>query len=205
MIVTLEISQQARRAIANRLRSAGRAQAVMADAVLAAATAGAEVISAALVMGKLGIAAENQHPATGLAASVMAWEIDRQAAVAAVGVPANAPAARYARILEQGGTIFPTSARNLAIPISAEARGYSSPRDMQGLEMIPRPGKPPLLVRQLTRRGALKGFELHWVLVPSVTIAPRNWLSRGAELAAGDMQAACRSVLSEYVKSWRGN
>ena len=73
---------------------------------------------------------------------------------------------------------------------------------MEGLEMIPRKGKPPLLVRQLTRRGKLKAFELHWVLVQSVTIKATHWLTRGVDMARAAIHAAFRGRLWEVLGGW---
>ncbi len=201
MMVTLEISHQAQRAARNASKAAGRAGDVMADAVEAAAVVGADVIAEAVVTGQVGIAQENQHPATGLASGVQGWMVDRSVPLAAIGIPSNHPAHAYGRVQAKGGTIFPKNARALAIPISKEAKRHSSPREMEDLDLIPRPGRPPLLVRQI--KGGRARLEVHWVLVRSVVIPATHWLTRGVKLAAEDMMDAARDVLREYVKSWR--
>lgn len=197
MIVTLEIPPESKAVIARHGKLAGQVQGAIADGLETAAAAGAEDISEQLSRGELGL--RMQDPAEGLASSVNGWMIDRSIPLAAVGVRGNSPAAVYAGVLETGKTIPAKPGHALAIPISEEAKKYSSPRDMPGLELIPRKGKPPLLVRQLTKRGSLRGFELHWVLVPSVTIAPRHWLSRGVDNALGVMVGSLQGVLDEYA------
>ena len=202
MIVTVEIPAATRRKIDRGRKAAGRAGEALAAGLERAAVGGASFISELLVRGELGL--EMRHPGSGLAASLAGWMIDSSLPLAAVGVPGESPAAAYAGILERGGTITPKSARMLAIPVSEEARRYSSPRDMPDLTLISRKasGKPPLLVRELSRRGDVTGFELHWVLVPSVTIEPRRWLSRGAERARGRMAEYFQDVLDEYAGQW---
>jgi len=200
MIVSLEIPASTRRQIARDQRAAARASEVFGQALLAGAVVGAERIREQLVMGELGLTM--RHPASGLAASLMGWMVDAQKPEAAIGVPANSPAAKYAGILERGGTIVPKNARALAIPVSEEAKQYSSPRDMPDLTLIPRKGKPPLLVRELMRRGDVRGFELHWVLVSSVTIESRHWLTKGAEAATPDIADAAGDVIHEWIGEW---
>ena len=200
MILTLEIPAETQAKIDRDGQAAQRAGAALAAALGTAAIAGAEDVRRQLAMGELGLTM--RHPAGGLAASVDGWMIDATLPMAALGVPANSPAAAYARILERGGTITPKRAQALAIPVSEEAKGYSSPRDMPNLHMIPRKGRPPLLVRLLAGRGDARGFELHWVLVKSVTIEPRRWLSRGVRRARSEMAAAGQDRLDEYMGQW---
>lgn len=200
MIVTLEIPAATQAKIDKGGRAAKRAGAAIAAGLETAAVAGAEDVRRQLVMGELGL--EMQHPGSGLAGSLLGWMIDASLPLAAIGVPSDSPAAAYAGILERGGTITPKSGRMLAVPISDEAKQHTSPRDMPDLQMIPRKGKPPLLVRMLSRRGDVTGFELHWVLVPRVTIEARHWLSKGAEAAVPVMTAAFQSRLDEYGREW---
>ena len=200
MIMTLSIPAATQRKITRDGKLAAEAGEVMADGLDAAAVAMAEDIRRQLVTEELGLTM--RHPASGLAASVLGWMLDRSVPLAAVGVPANSPAAAHARIQNTGGTILPKNAKALAIPISAEAKKYTSPRAMQGLDLIPRPGKPSLLVRQLTKRGALKGFELHWVLVSSVTLPGTRWLDRGAENARGVGAGAFGDVVGPWADKW---
>jgi hypothetical protein len=200
MIVELTIPASTQRKIERDERLAGRAADAIADGLETAAVVGAEEIRVFLVMGESGLTM--QHPGTGMAAAVMGWMLDRSAPLAAMCIPGNSPAAAYAGIQERGGTIVPRTARALAVPISEEAKMYSSPRDMPGLTMIPRQGRPPLLVRQLAGRGDARGFELHWVLVPSVTIAATHWLTRGAERARPEMAAGMQDRMNEYAREW---
>jgi len=200
MIVTIQLDPQSKALIARHNRAADRGAGVMASALESAAVAGSEDIRGQLVRGDLGL--EMRNPASGLAASVLGWMIDTDTPLAAMGVPADSPAADYARILNVGGTIFPKTARALAVPISDEAKRYESPRDMDGLDLIPRKGKPPLLIRKLTKRGDVRGFELHWVLVPSVRIPAFRWLDTGAQAALPVMQDAFGDVVDTWTDEW---
>lgn len=198
MIVSLEITEESRKRIAKDVAGAERLPETLAVGIHEAVVIGAEAVRERLVRGDLGLTMR-QPGLGGLAGSVMGWMVSQKPPVGAVGVPANAPAAAYAGIHETGGTILPKRARALAVPVSAEARMHTSPRDMQGLELIPRKGRPPLLVRQMARRGSAVGFELHWVLLPSVTIRATRWLTRGVEAALGAMADTLGDVLDQEL------
>ena len=203
MYLTIKLTDEAKRRIAKDGRLADRVGRTVAGALEGAAAVGAEEIRQALYLGELGL---NPSSAEGLAGSVSSWMLQRAGAgrpVAAIGVAANTRAAAYARVQAEGGTITPRKARALAVPISAEAKGATSPRDMPGLVMIKRPGKPPLLVRPMSRRGRDSGFELHWVLVPSVTIPPTDWLNRGARQALPAMLNAFTDSFRRELESRR--
>jgi hypothetical protein len=195
MMVTLEISEGSKALIARHAKAAQGLPAAFSRAMGAAVQTGAEEVRLSLQQGRYGL----QRRSGGLVESVTGWMIDEKAPLGAIGVPADRPAARYASILETGGTIRPVAAKALAIPISAEAKGYTSPRDMPDLVMISRPGKPPLLVRRRLRRGKDIGFEVHWVLVGQVMIAGRQWLSRGAADALPAMVRVFEDVLNEAL------
>ena len=198
MIVTLEIPAATRRKFERDAKLADRAADAVSAGLGAAVAVGGEDVRESLVRGSLGLTM--RHPSSGLAASVAGWMID--GGTGAVGVPAEAPAAAYARLLEKGGTIYPKNAKALAVPISDEAKKFSSPRDMPDLDLIPRKGKPSLLVRQMRSRGNLRGFELHWILVKSVTIPAFGWLSKGVVAAMPEMTDAMQDELDEYAKKW---
>jgi len=176
----------------------------MAVGLMAAVTAGANSVAEQLQRGELGITA--QHGTAGLAGSVSGWMISADPPIAALGVPSNSPAARYAGVHEHGGVITPVKGKALAIPISAEAKRYTSPRDMEGLTLMPRQGRPPLLVRELGWKEGIKKryrVEVHWVLVPSVTIRATHWLSRGAASAIDVMQTAFERAVNRLIKAWK--
>lgn len=199
-VVTLDIPAASRRTIERAAGSAERADEAIAKGLETAVVIGADVIAEGLVMGDYGLTM--RHPGSGLAASVRGWMIDPAVPLAAVGVPADSPAAAYAGILERGGTIYPRRARALAVPVSEEAKRYTSPRDMPDLTYIPRKGRPPLLVRELKRRGHMTGFEVHWVLLASVIIPAFHWLTRGVADATRPMGGAMQDVLNEYARRW---
>ena len=103
MIVTLEIPAATSRKIKRDARLARQAPEVFSRGMEAAVAVGAEEIREQLVTGDLGLTM--RHPASGLAASVTGWMIDRQAPLGALGVPSNSPAAAYAKIQEEGGEV----------------------------------------------------------------------------------------------------
>jgi len=199
VIVTLEIPPETLARIERHGRAAAGAARALAGGLLAAAVRGADAVAERLVKGELGLQA--RHPGTGLAASVAGWMIDEAAPLAAVGVPANAPAAAYAAMLERGGVIRPRKAGALAVPVSEEAKRYEGPRQMAGLTFIRRLGRPPLLVR-LKGRGGASGMEVHWVLLQSVTIPAFAWLSKGVEGATPEMTATFAEAIGAYLAEW---
>ncbi len=195
MIITLEMPPESLELIARHARKPDELQDVMADAVGEAVVAGAEGMREGLQRDGYGLTM--RHPASGLAASLSGWMLDRQ--TGAIGVPANTPAAKYAQILNDGGTIYPRNAKALAVPISEEARRHSSPRDMPDLTYIARKSGPPLLVRQLTRRGNVRGFELHWVLLASVTIPAFHWFEKAVEDNTDAITEAFGGVATDWI------
>lgn len=201
--VSLELDADTSDRIARHGQSIGEAMVHINQALLAAGVVGAEKIRQALIMGQLGIRQDTQHPSSGLAGSLQSWSVDASIPMVAVGVPANSPAADYAGIQEHGGVIRPKNAKALAIPLTPEAASYNSPRDMPGLTMIKRKGKPPLLVRQMARRGSVVGMEILWVLVDRVEITATHWLSRGAERFAPAMAEAFGISLGKWMESWQ--
>jgi hypothetical protein len=140
-----------------------------------------------------------RHPQEGLANQITSWPIDEPSLLIAIGVPANSPAAVYAGALNRGSTIYPKKGRALAVPISAEAeKAIGGPRSMDDLFLLPRLGRPPLLVRMLAGQ-----ITPHWVLVPSVSLRRHaGWFDRAARAAIGEMVASFEHVWSKYVRRW---
>lgn len=78
----------------------------------------------------------------------------------------------YGRTLEYGARIRPKKAKTLAVPITKEAQRHASPRRFpRELQLIPRKGRAPLLAEVDNDK-----VKPHYVLMPSVNIAPRPWL-----------------------------
>ena len=194
MIVSVEISAETRRRIADDVRAAEAFGNTLADALDAGAVLGAEEVVEHLMLGDLGLTMRNPGQG-GLASAVRGWTIDRDEPLAAIGVRSNHPAAAYAAIHEHGGTITPTNARALAVPVSEEAKLLSSPREQPDLVMIKRPGRPPLLARPLGDGE----IEVHWVLLQSVTIEATHWLSNGVEMARDTIADAAQGVLNAWA------
>jgi len=192
MILTIELSEESRALIERHGKAAAGTGRAMTGALETAVTVGAEEVRQGLYQSGYGLTM--RHPGQGgLAWSMEGWMISED--LGAVGVPSNTPAAKYAAILNYGGTITPKQARSLAVPVSEEAKKEEGPRAMEGLAMIKRPGKPPLLAR--TMRGGR--LEVHWVLLKSVTIEGRHWLEQGAAAARDAMARAYEGRLNDLV------
>ena len=87
--------------------------------------------------------------------------------------------AKHARIHEFGGTI--KGKPLLTVPIhpaakAAAARGLSARQAFPDLDFIPRKGKSPLLVRSRGGKSEHKGWDIMYVLVPSVRIPARPYV-----------------------------
>lgn len=197
MIVTVQASPDSEQTARRHAAVAERAHAALADVVHVAATVGADTIAELMQRGQLNLTP--QHGGQGLAGSVMAWMVDASLPMAALGVPSDSPAARYAAILNFGGVITPKAARALAVPVSPEAKRFTSPRDMADLQLMTRPGKPPLLIRAIGRR-----IEVHWVLLASVRMPAFGWFTLGTSLAKGPMITAAQDKLDEFAAGFSG-
>lgn len=207
MIVSINIPAETRRKIGRDSQLAAKAEAMFARAVLAGAETGAERTSELLQRNELPV--KNRHGGMGLAGSIIAKPLGGVGRRAGFGVFADAPASRYAAILERGGVIRPKTARALAVPISDEARGHTSPRDMDNLVMIKRPGsegvagKPSLLVEKLSSRGGRRAqWRIHWVLVKSVTMPAFAWLTAAADMVGGDVRDSVKGEIRKFTRQW---
>lgn len=99
----------------------------------------------------------------------------------------------YAGVQNRGGTIRPKGAA-LTVPIGAGkslALGTRA-RDVPGLVMIKRPGKPPLLVKPGKKR-----FTLYYVLAKSVRIKPTGYIEAAAEASEED----AREIIDDAVQA----
>jgi hypothetical protein len=166
--------------------AAQKAPGAFTAAMAAAIAVGSGEVSAALQRGELGL---QPGKAQGMAGDVAPWMIDPDIPMGAIGVPQEAASFRYAKFLDDGGStggrIYPKTARNLAIPVSEQAKKMTSPLDMPNLTLIPRRGRPPLLVEMLSSKGGRREqWRIHWVLLASVYIQPRHWLSKGVQAAS---------------------
>lgn len=126
---------------------------------------------------------------------------------AAVG--SNAP---YARILEQGGTIFPKSVKYLPVPINKAAKkmlNATSDRGAGGvgpqsslrrfkLQLIVKDGKAMLLEKTAT--GKIKKNGAAFVLKKSVRIKPRPYLVPALTTARADMEKAFVDAASSVLR-----
>jgi len=199
MMIALEIPAETRAKIDRDAGLANRFREVVAEGLSQAIATGAERVMEQMRKGELGL----QPGSNTLADSVTSKMLDRAVPVGAIGVFADSPAATYAGIHERGGVITPRNARALAVPVSPEARKFTSPRDMPNLTLIPRKGKPALLVEKLSSRGSRQEqWRIHWVLLASVTIEATHWLSRGVEAARADMVGVVVEKLDGFIGTW---
>ncbi|MFB3893222.1 MAG: hypothetical protein ACE15C_14495 [Phycisphaerae bacterium] len=196
MYVTLDIPAQTRATIDRHAAIAAKVDAAMAAGLLAGAVAGGEFIAGGLVThgwGAGGRTIRAMGGTGGLADAVRGWPSPIPM-VAYIGVPSSTPASAYARQLNDGGPIYPRNARALAVPVSAEARRHTSPRDMADLVMLKRKGKPPLLVREISRgRGKgrhLSAIEVHYVLLSAVYTPAFRWFDDATDHAGPTVAAA---------------
>lgn len=108
-----------------------------------------------------------------------------------------------------GRPIFPVRAKFLLVPLNREARRLYRKANFNirsvGLHLIPRPGKPSLLVRERGRTGG-RGwrFEPLFVLKRSVKLPPRPWAvpsfkAIGPELPAIFSRAAAKHIRTRLV------
>jgi len=188
MIVMLEISPESRAVLAGFSGLAGRVDELCRAGLSAAAHAGADHVGELLLTGQLALK-PGRAGLGGIAGQVSAWKIDDD--TMAVGVPSQAPASAYAGIQETGGTIHAKPGGALAVPLTAQARNFTSPRDVPDLVLIKRsPGKPPLLAQ------VMGDSIIPWyVLLKSVTLKPTRWLSDGVTRSMETMTAAFQNVL----------
>ncbi|MFA4945752.1 MAG: hypothetical protein WC789_13775 [Lentisphaeria bacterium] len=202
MIVLMTIPDETRRKVEADQAAAAGLQAAANAAIGAAAGVGAEVVAAGLVTGSYRLKARN--PASGVASGMMAWPIDEGEGLWAMGIPANHPSCGYASAQNEG--VYPVRAKALAIPVSAAARSFRSPREQSGLVLVSRrkQGKPPLLIEEVLggRKGAkyVRSIVVHWVLVSSVTAAV-GWWEQAVADAVPQMTEAFRAELG---KLWPG-
>jgi hypothetical protein len=183
----LEFTGASRREIQKAIGRAKRVQATVAGA----AKRGVEQLASEIATHEL--TGQTLGVVTGmLRRSVKGWMISSGGTiVVAVGVT-KGPATAYARIHEEGGVIRGKGKR-LAVPLPAARTRTGKPRFPGGpreaarkypdLFLLKRPGRPPLLCRPLRvagrKGGKVKGLEPLFVLLSSVRIPARHWLSEG--------------------------
>ena len=192
-LATVEITPASWRTIERIGRAVDGWMEAVSGALAMAVGVGGDAVAEWMQLGELGLKPSGAGR-EGLASGVRGWMLSDDEPLGAIGVPGNHPAAAYAGIQETGGTIYPRTAGALAVPISDEAQLHASPREMDGLVMIKRPGKPPLLARTVGDT-----LEVHWVLVPSVTIEATHWLSTGVQRAAPEMARVMLLELRQFL------
>lgn len=194
-LATIEITPESWAAIERVGKAVDGWMGAVTHALEMAVGIGGDAVAEMMGMGELGLKPGGAGQG-GLSESVRGWMISTTEPLGAIGVPGNYPAAAYAGIQETGGTIYPRTAKALAIPISDEAKLHASPREMDGLVLIDRKakGKPPILARVSGDH-----VEVHWVLVASVTLQATGWLSHGVERAVPEMTRIMELELQQFL------
>jgi len=156
--------------------------------------------------------AEHLGPGT-LARSFKALPIELRRDSVSSWAASRGAAQKYAGIQDQGGTIRPRVMKNLAVPLRlAKTAKGKWPRHfgMGELKLVPRKGRAPLLVRELSgktivaRRGKnriyktwVKAIQPLFVLLKSVQIKPKYYLA--AVRGRPDFQARCRELIDKAI------
>lgn len=107
----------------------------------------------------------------------------------------------YAAIHQEGGTIYPKTAKALAVPFSKEAYKYDSPREFPGdLNVVwPRGRTSGFLVESKTKQKKdgteKKGSKdlIHWLLLPKADIPARPYLGWNEPLID-----RCQKILGDH-------
>lgn len=92
-----------------------------------------------------------------------------------------------ARLLNFGGVVRAKNAKNLAIPVSREAKGFKSPRQFpRPLHWVPERGDDDtasgwLAEEKKSRRKGWRQLVYHYLLTPQVTVPPRPVLPTNEE------------------------
>lgn len=112
---------------------------------------------------------------------------------------------KYAALVERGGTVT-AKGKVLAIPIGANltAAGvakYKSPRDVEDGFWLSRPGRPPVFLRSISKGGKVNRLELLFVGKRSVTVRPRNVLSRSLTEQQPQVVQAFRDEIAKAIKA----
>ena len=190
MQISIELSPESKRAIA-RWKERGRQ---VQPALVKGARHGAELLASEISTKELGERGTLRVVTGMLRRSVQGRVISSgDTIVAGVGV-ISGPAATYARIHEKGGVIRAKGGA-LAIPLDAaktpggKPRWPGGPREagekLKGMFMLKQKGKPPLLCIAKRVRGQAGGKVKEivplFVLLKSVRMPARHWLSGGAQ------------------------
>jgi hypothetical protein len=188
-LIRITLTDESRRAIQAAIGRSRSVRKVVADAAARAA----ELVVGQIV--KEDLSGKTLNVITGnLRRSLSSRVIRGGNIVAAIGV-IKGPAMKYAAIHEFGGTIKPVKGQYLAIPLRAAKSGGGRPRFPGGPReaalkypdtfVLKRPGKNPLICATLRVKGKgknagkVKGILPLFVLVKSVTMPARHWLSEG--------------------------
>lgn len=190
MQIEVQLTDRGRDAV-RRIR---RRPAKLAAAVEAGMRRAVKVAAGVVVRESL--SGQNVKRRTGALARSIDGRIDGSglATTGYVGVTSG-PAAKYAKMLETGGTIT-MKGKRLAIPVgpaltpTGRQRFPGGPRSVPDLVLITPNGKPPMLAK-VQPDGTI---EVYFVLKTSVKIPATEWLSRG-------MQAAARPVTETLQRS----
>ncbi len=133
----------------------------------------------------------------------------KSALLVAIGVT-RGPATKYAAIHEHGGTITPTKAKYLAIPLQRAAGGRprfpGGPRSVPGDTFVLKAKSGNLFIVRAKRvrgkpKGKVTGLEFLFLLRKSVRIPARHWLSEGVRRQIGAFEVSLQDDVDRILKA----
>lgn len=114
-----------------------------------------------------------------------------------------------AGVHEYGATIHPKKAKNLAVPLTDEAKKAGSPRNIAGLKYIPiEPGYGYLVKEKPSAKGkdyASSNYEWLYMLVKSVEIPERSFIRASYDTGKDTLSDICKAAIDGVIrKNWTG-
>lgn len=112
-----------------------------------------------------------------------------------------------AGVHEYGATIHPKKAKNLAIPLTKEAKNAGSPRNIAGLQFIPIEPGYGYLVREKPKAKGKEynpdNYEWLYMLVKSVEIPERSFIRGSYDAGKDTLDRLCREAVEGIIeKKW---
>jgi len=102
----------------------------------------------------------------------------------------------YAAIHEDGGTIWPSTARNLAIPLTRAARRVRPRQYPEKLRFAITPLGNKVLAKQLKKK-----IKPVYLLVDQVTIRPQHYLKKSAKKINRMLEVRYYNTLARFITS----
>lgn len=122
-----------------------------------------------------------------------------------VGIMGNAGSdiLTIAGVHEYGATIRPSQAKNLAIPLTKEAKNAGSPRNIAGLQFIPIEPGYGYLVREKPKAKGKEynpdNYEWLYMLVDSVEIPERSFIRGSYDDGKDTLESLCKEAINGII------